>query len=300
MKPFLRIEKPCEEAVENMHDLPDGKFCDLCSKKVLDLSRLSDSEILNIIQQNKGKKFCGIVDKKQLNKPLQSKISFSESHHPKKITFTKIAAGVALTASILNTYPAQIKVPSKTEAVASSLKRSKETQKEKEKIGDGNIIISGEVLLIGTGKPIEAEVNFITTTKVYSAKTDHNGFYTLEVPKEILKDKNLLEFNPKKYTYDRRLEIFTKEQLQKCNITKITENDYGNVMGEISVGPPIATEKSLVLLGGKKLEHKIFNKSYSLFYDRYDVHYISKPFITFFTDNKDINDIYIVFVKERH
>lgn len=68
MKPFLRIEKPCEESLDKMHDLHDGKFCDLCSKKVLDLSNLNDFEILNIIQQNKGERFCGIVFNNQLNR----------------------------------------------------------------------------------------------------------------------------------------------------------------------------------------------------------------------------------------
>ncbi|MFP3594095.1 hypothetical protein [Chryseobacterium sp. SIMBA_038] len=298
MKPFLRIEKPCEESLDKMHNLPDGKFCDLCSKKVLDLSNLNDSEILDIIQQNKGERFCGIVFKNQLNRSLQPKISFSQNHYSRKATFTKIAAGVALTASIFNSYPAQTKTVTKTEFVSSQSKISKENKKEEDKIGDGNVVISGKVLIKKTNKPNpETTVHFITPQKVYSVKTDAQGLYALEVPKESIKTENLLEFSPENYDYEGQLIIFKKEELLKKNVIYLAENDDRKQYGDISAEGFYANEKSLVLLEGKKLDYKLFNKSYNIFSNKYTVYYIPKSYKKVFTSDENIDDVYIAFVK---
>lgn len=298
MKPFLRIEKSCEESLKKMRDLSDGKFCDLCSKKVLDLSDLNDSDILNIIQQNKGERFCGIVFKNQLNRSLQPEIPFSETHHSRKATFTKIAAGVALTASIFNSYPAQTKTVTKTEFISFQSKISKENRKEEDKIGDGNVMISGKVLIKKTNKPSpETTVHFITPQKVYSVKTDSQGSYALEVPKEVIKTENLLEFSPENYDYEGQLIIFKKEELLKKNINYLAENDDRKEYGDISAEGFYANEKSLVLLEGKKLDYKLFNKSYNIFSNKYTVYYIPKSYKKVFTSDENIDDIYITFIK---
>ncbi|GAB0156876.1 hypothetical protein CHRYSEOSP005_21430 [Chryseobacterium sp. Alg-005] len=299
MKPFLRIEKPCEESLEKMHDVPGGKFCDLCSKKVLDLYNLSDSEIINILHQKRGEKLCGMVFKNQLNRPLMD-TQQTRAHYFRKMTFSKIAAGAALAMTVVNSYPAQTKNINKTELISSTTKASKENQKKEDVAGDGSVIISGKVLVGKKGNSSEnTTVSLITKTKVYSTKTDSKGLYTLEVPKEVIQKENLIEFHPEHYTVDTKLEIFRQEELLKKHTTKLTENDYGSVYGEISIGPPNATEKSLVLLGGKKLDSKTFNKSLYMFYNRYDVHYIPKPYTKLFTTDETITDIYIAFVKPR-
>lgn len=298
MKPFLRIEKPCEKSSEKIHDVSGGKFCDLCSKKVLDLSNLSDSEIINILHQKRGEKVCGMVFKSQLNRPLVEPQQTSV-HYSRKMTFSKMAAGVTLAVTVVNSYPAQTKNIS-TEMISSKTKVSKENQKEEEITGNRNVIISGKVLAGKKGNASEnTTVSLITKTKVYSTKTDSKGLYTLEIPKEVIRKENLIEFHPEHYTVDTKLEIFRQEELLENHTTKLTENDYGNVMGEISIGPPNATEKSMVLLGGKKLDSKTFNKSLYLFYDRYDVHYVPKPYTRLFTTDETVTDIYIAFVKQR-
>lgn len=296
MKSFLRIEKPCEESLDKMHDLSDGKFCDLCSKKVLDLSNLNDSEILNIIQQNKGERLCGIVFKNQLNRSLQPQVSFSENPHSRKANFTKIAAGVALTASIFNSYPAQTKIVTKTEFVSSQSKISQENKKEEDKIGDGNISISGKVVLKESNAPQNnITVELITIHKVYSTQTDINGIYTLEIPKEIIKQDNLLRFDIGDSSFINQFAIFTKDELAKKNITKISANGYFKEYGEIS--PLFATENSLVFLNGRKLDYKLFNKSFSLYYKQYNLYHIPKEYKVVFTTDKNINDLFIAFVK---
>ncbi len=295
MRPHLRIEKPCEEPLENMHDVPGGKHCDLCSRKVLDLSNLNDSEIVKIIQQNKGEKFCGIFFKNQLNRPLQEEANLS-TFSRRKITFSKAAAGLALTASIISSYPAQTKESHPKEIILSTDSRKK-VQKEEPEKGNNNFVISGRIVTSDKGTPISSEVSFITVLKVYTTTTDKDGYYHLEVPKDILKYESLLEFNPHNYAYDKKLVIYSIEKLGKKQLIKLEYNGSDKMYGEISFGPPLATEKSLVIAEGKKLEYKLFNKSHSLYTNKYEVHYIPKEFVKFFTPKETINDIYIVFIK---
>lgn len=295
MRPHLRIEKPCEEPLENMHDAPDGKHCDLCSKKVLDLSNLKDTEILKIIQENKDEKFCGIFFKNQLNRPLQEEKILSNVS-PRKITFSKAAAGLALTASIIATYPAQ-STATHSERIALSADSKRKTNGEEPQKDNANFIISGKIIASKKGTPIPAEVSFITALKVYTTTTDKDGYYHLEIPKDILKYESLLEFSPNDYAYEKKLVIYTIENLCKKQLIKLDDNGWSKVYGEISFGPPLATEKSLVIAEGKKLDYKTFNKSHSLFPTKYEVHYIPKEFVKFFTPKETINDIYIVFIK---
>jgi len=295
MIPHLRIEKPCEEPLENMQDIPGGKHCDLCSKKVLDLSNSNDTEIVRLLQQNKGEKFCGIFFKNQLNRPLQEEKNLSNTL-PRKITFSKAAAGLALTASIISSYPAQITATHSKEVMLSTGSKKKIENEEPRK-DNGNFVISGKIVDSNKGIPVPSEVSFITALKVYTTTTDKDGYYHLEVPKDILKYESLLEFRPNDYNYDQKLVIYTIENLGKKQLIQLKYNGWEKMYGEISYGPPLATEKSFVIAEGKKLDYKLFNKSYSLYPNRYEVHYIPKEFVKFFTPKETINDIYIVFIK---
>ncbi|WBV61997.1 hypothetical protein PFY12_07720 [Chryseobacterium camelliae] len=296
MSPYLRIEKPCEEPLENMHDIPGGKHCDLCSKKVLDLSSLNDTEILKIIQKNNGEKFCGIFFKNQLNHSLQEERILSNAL-PRKTTFSKAAAGLALTASIISSYPAQTTATAHSKEVMLSTSSKKNIENEEPRKNSGNFVISGRIIDSDKKTPVPSEVSFITALKVYTTTTDKDGNYHLEVPKNILKYESLLEFRPTDYTYDQKLVIYTIENLGKKQLIKLENNGWDKMYGEISYGPPLATEKSLVIAEGKKLDYKLFNKSYSLYSNKYEVHYISKEFVKFFTPKETINDIYIIFIK---
>lgn len=296
MTPYLRIEKPCEESLENMQPVSGGKFCDLCSKKVVDFSDLNDSEIAKILEKAGDQKICGIFYKKQLNRPLHAErvISFQS----RKTTFTSVAAGLVLTASMINIYPAQtIKPVIEKLATLESPKRSSEKEKDKK---DNNFFkISGKIVSSNEGTPLSAKVNFVTVKKVYTAITDKDGFYSLEIPKEILKYESLLEFVPTDYTFDRKLIIYKIEDLSKKQLVKLDYNRMDMAYGMIDIDFPSASEKSLVIVDGKKLDYKSFNSSYRLYSTRYNVHYIPKEYVKFFTSKETIEEIYIVFIKPK-
>nr|WP_314495261.1 carboxypeptidase-like regulatory domain-containing protein [uncultured Chryseobacterium sp.] len=178
-----------------------------------------------------------------------------------------------------------------------STKSVKQNDREKTKTDEGNFIISGRVISSDKQKPIAATVSFVTILKVYTTQTDKDGNYSLEVPKKILKYESLLDFSPEDYIYDRKLPIYTIKNLGKKQSVGLDYNGLDKMMGDIVLSPPNATEKSLVILDGKKIDPELFNKSYWMHYNRYDLYYIPREFVKFFTDKESIKDLYIVFVK---
>ncbi|REC45377.1 MULTISPECIES: hypothetical protein [Chryseobacterium] len=296
MRPYLKIEKSCEESLKNMHTIPEGKFCDLCSKKVYDLTKLTHSEISDIAEQNHGKKFCGILINKEPEQKREETFSIREDISHRKNTFTKVAAGIALSASLVNTLPAQTKDISKTQVILTGKNLS--TEKNKNTEGGEKLTASGRIVTSEEGKPVKAYVNLITINKVYSTETNEDGFYSLEIPQELAQEENyLLEFSPFSYNFDQKLKVFSRNELRQNTVIKLPYNGTYKELGEVSFGPPYAEENSIVFLHGKRLDYKLYNKSYSLYSSKYDIHYIPKPYTKFFTESDLVKDIFIVFVK---
>lgn len=296
MNLILKIDRPCEEPLDQMKTIPDGKFCNSCSKKVLDLSKLNESDIRKIIQENEGQKICGILFDNQLNKPIEGKVAYHQIPVKRRASFTKITAGLALTASFIHSYPAQT-IKNNTPGI--SITETPLTKKKaKEKVGadGGNKVIRGKVILKNTGKPVsDVSIKLITFQKIYQTATDREGSYTLEVPDEAIREENLLEFLPAGGELSTELVILKRNEIFNKNITAISENEEYRQYGEISEALPYI--HSLVVLDGKRIDYKIFNKSYLLFHNRYEVFYIPKPYSKVFTNDEKIQDIFIAFIR---
>ncbi len=71
----IHIPTPCHENWEAMTPSEQGKFCDSCSKQVVDFSRMTDRQILNVLSKAPGKT-CGRFTENQLGRPLQPEISY--------------------------------------------------------------------------------------------------------------------------------------------------------------------------------------------------------------------------------
>lgn len=292
MTNLIKITDPCTEKLENMQDVPDGKFCSICNKNVVDFSEFTSSEIQDFFVKSRVQQVCGNFTKsktefKSDKKDLQNK------DLKRNTGFSKIATGLALTASIINLYPSQTTKPFVKESVKKQPQQKDEEQKDKKE--NSNFTISGKLVSVKDNQPLAGSVSFLTPTKIYTAKTDENGNYHLEIPKEILKYESLLEFFPEDIYHSTKLEIITIENLGKKKTVKLENNGWGNYLGLIE--SPLPAKNSLVIAEGKILDSKTFSKSYSLFPSKYIVRYIPKEFVKFFTKKDEYEDVYLVFIK---
>nr|WP_294858930.1 hypothetical protein [uncultured Fluviicola sp.] len=63
-----KIEEPCHADWDQMKPEAKGRFCESCSKTVVDFSSMSDFSIVNYLENNKHESVCGRFEEKQLDK----------------------------------------------------------------------------------------------------------------------------------------------------------------------------------------------------------------------------------------
>jgi hypothetical protein len=64
---YIQIQTPCSEDWNTMTPNEKGSFCQSCSKNVLDLTKLSNSEIHSVLAQNQHESICTRIQNKQLD-----------------------------------------------------------------------------------------------------------------------------------------------------------------------------------------------------------------------------------------
>lgn len=73
MSQYISIPKPCHEDWDKMHPNEIGKFCNSCSKTVVDFTKMSKEEIHTYFKQKSGEKTCGHFYASQLDNGVKAK-----------------------------------------------------------------------------------------------------------------------------------------------------------------------------------------------------------------------------------
>ena len=246
MKKKFQIIKPCEESWNNMQDLADGKFCDLCNKKVLDLDKISSLEFEELSKD--GDKICG---KKSL---LNQK-------------FSSVFLAFTLTSSIFHY----------AQTTNQSLVQN---------VYQKNITINGNLISKAKRKIITGNISLVTLGKLYTAKAEENGNFTLTFPEIVLTDYNIvridytiLDYDNKNFTDYKSLILTTNELLGKQDFE--IEEQYSLIGAVVltSEQPP-----DYYFIDGKKVGKRKFEKikkenpnfKYLAFYDEVTVQKLTK------------------------
>lgn len=254
---LIRIEKPCEESWEKMNEISGGKFCDLCEKKVWDLDQISNKEIDRIIDDTK--QICG---KKSLVRPA----------------FSSVFLALTLTSA--------------TYSFAQSNNKN-----VVENVYQKDITILGKLVSTEKRKLLLGEISLITLEKIYHAKADENGNFTLIFPEKALTEHNIiridysiLDYNNKEFTDYKSSILKTNELLGKQNFE--IEEKYMTI-GAVS----ISSEKppDFYFFDGKKIGKRKFEKikkenpqyKYFVFYDEVVVQKLVK--------RSFVNNLYLLY-----
>lgn len=180
----IKIKNPCPENWEEMQDAPEGKFCEKCSKCVVDLTEKTNNQIQEMIRQAEGKEICGRISTRSLS---------------------AVAAGIIMVTH-LTFVQAQIKRDLRTGTEHPSTDITK---------------LSGRLISGETQQPISnADTFFITKNKFLKSTTNQNGYFSIEIPNDLMEEENVLYFN-----FDHLNEVNRNQQHRKDSINGSSYGD---------------------------------------------------------------------------
>ncbi|KXH78721.1 hypothetical protein [Chryseobacterium kwangjuense] len=242
----FRIKEPCGQLWDEMQDSADGKFCNSCRKKVWDFDQLPATEIDEILKTNDS-----VCIKKSLLKPALS--------------------GVFLALTLTSA----ISVHAQTNAKSST-----------ENVYQKNITISGKLVSQYKMKLISGEISLVTLEKLYQAKADENGNFTLSFPEKALAEYNIIRIdytvggsNNEEFTDYKSSILKTNELLGKQNFE--IEGKY------VTIGAVVISDlqpPDYYFFDGKRIGKRKFEKikkehpeyKYLAFYDEVTVQKLAK------------------------
>jgi hypothetical protein len=177
---ILNIPTPCHENWDEMTPSEKGRFCNQCSKTVVDFSKMSDKEVIQLITDTNSR-ICGHVNVKQLDRVFENKpVAVQRTYSP----LPQLLSGILLLSTPSCDDVQQIHVKTELSQTDNSFKVGKiKTQPQKHTTSN---LISGQILDSLTSEPIQfVEIRIIdgiiTILKTYS---DENGNFQFEIPKQ--------------------------------------------------------------------------------------------------------------------
>ncbi|GAA0873125.1 hypothetical protein GCM10009117_22720 [Gangjinia marincola] len=180
MKYKLSIPEPCPETWNDMSPSSDGKFCLSCEKEVFDFTRLSVSEINQIISKNKN--ICAKINDIQLNQSY---------HRPMNagLNLTGLLVGTFTLLALCQPLHAQSNPKEQEHITIDSLKTFNYSNTSKEDF----IKIKGKV----TSKDgLELPgVNIIVSELRKGVISNENGEFTFDIPLKAYEKNYKLTFS---------------------------------------------------------------------------------------------------------
>jgi hypothetical protein len=199
----IEIKKPCTENWDKMTASGQDKFCQSCSKIVIDFTQYSDEEILDYFNQQKHKKTCGRFDKTQLH-AINTQLTIDTKNHTNPFLMPILATTLLVT-SACNT-PKKLEKTT-CEKPISSVKiieyginsDTLSTTKIIGKVLDKNEpLISASVYIenskIGTRTNFDGKFELIvakTPNETANLKIEYIGYQSITMPLENIKNKEI-------------------------------------------------------------------------------------------------------------
>lgn len=206
----IQIDNPCAENWNEMTKTDKGKFCAMCEKNVIDFSKLTDNEILKIVESN-NKNLCGRFTQAQLNRVL---IDTNQQNSPK---LYQILAGLLLFSSAdANAITEKPKIANFENNTKNPIILENDTINKKKKQTDFTI----------TGKIIDAKKEAIPGANIVlkgyeqiAAISNDNGNFSLNIPKKIFKDSVILMISA--HIFEDKTFVISKKDLENKQVVLV-------------------------------------------------------------------------------
>lgn len=227
----LNIEKPCDKDWNEMLGVEVSRYCQHCSKSLIDFTKLTDNEIIDVLENSEGS-ICGRLSSNQMNRTLMP-YHFQSSAYVPGLLIGLLMFGTSVypfadnpDSNIETRYPIEI---SESEISVYNTENEISLQEEKE---DSNHVEGVVVDKNGEGIPF-ANV-FIEGYKIGSS-TDFDGNFWFEVPEDLELDSIKIMVTYLGYKTIKTL-FYLKNNLPLNNLKFTLKEDEESLMvGEIIV-----------------------------------------------------------------
>lgn len=310
---ILKLENPCSEKWDNMKPNDKGSYCDVCTKNVIDFTKLNQVEISEIMKKPRNT-ICAKLTNSQLNTPLLN----LDNNFELNISKSKIAAGLILATSLTvgqNLYAENQSI--KTEFIQNlesklNSKEEKYNSKPSRPKLNKAIVLNGKVTSEDLKTPVaNAKITLVTSQKLLRTTTSKDGTFSIEIPANLIDNDNVIRvsyYDIKKerehemfFGYETKDYILSKEEL-KTNYSIEAELEE-LVLGEINVAYYENTTP-IVLSNGIEIKYREFvkaqlGKKSSCSLENKDYLYFDSKFAIAIYGEKAKDGLYILFDKSK-
>lgn len=262
MKSKIKIQNPCSEIWETMTDIPEGKFCEICSKKVWDFTEKSSEEIENILLENP--KLCGRINQTKLN----------------------IASSILIAVSL---------------TVISCSNQTVVNNNSIENIVDKKVKINGKIKVSSLQILNSTKVQLLTKNRLYKGIIDDNFNFEIEIPESELRDRNIIKIdydivsknNPNEKFKDYSLHILNKNESFSHKVF-VADNDMYEIGAVVITSPE---PPDFYYFDGKRISKNKFEKIKKE-NPNYDYIYLDEEVLTdIITKNAYVGTVYLLYSK---
>jgi hypothetical protein len=180
---LLKISTPCQENWDVMMPDTQGRFCNSCSKQVVDFTGMSDPEIMNLISRTKGS-LCGRLMKSQMDRELVHQSGKSQ-HTPFKHVITGLFFLSLAEQASAGQHMAPWNVSPKLNSQQSSLHPINLIQNPVISSDTAIRIIKGQLIDSISRQPLEGAIVRFKGKRI-GVSTNDKGFFILNVPDSLV------------------------------------------------------------------------------------------------------------------
>jgi hypothetical protein len=225
----ISIPQPCHENWNEMLPQEKGRFCHSCQKSVTDFTKLSDKEILEIVQKPNQ---CGRFSNGQLERINRRLKEEDQIRFPSIFRYSTLIIGLGLGGTL---FSQEICTP------IASIEQIK--TESKEKILNNSIIIEGKILDLDGFPVYQTRVGINGKgNRIYTRNTDKTGYFKLEIPDSVKFNKLFVDSEYGYGEYEIKNETNQNLKITLENYTVVKESMV--LGGMVIKGNPITQHKS--------------------------------------------------------
>lgn len=263
----IKIENPCHESWNGMTSVSGGRFCDLCSKKVFDLTDKTDQEVDEIFSSNKDNHICTRIQKSRIivNQARHNNISFSLAKSVVSVlllaTFTpnlkaQISSDTVKTKEIMDVIVVGISVP---------INDSDESPFQKTVYKK----INGWVKSKQNEREANAQINLVNLSTLYQITTNNQGNFNFSLPEDELRNNSIFISRRKNDLNKIYYNVVPSQKLE--NIHLEWDEEYSSVLN-----PKNIAKKETYFVDGEEVSLSEFRDAIS---DTNNIEYFYVPFV---------------------